>query len=142
MRTSRSVWLAVALGLALVGAAVAGMVAHAGGSGTRTITVTEREYSLTLSGKAAAGTIRFVVRNKGHLAHALQIAGPGVAKRLHLVQPGATATLVVKLQKGKYSLWCPVPGHATLGMKASVSTGGAAAPMSTTATTTSGAAWG
>lgn len=131
--------------LALVGAATAGMVAHAGAR-TKTITVTEKEFRIHLSStKTAPGTVRFVVENTGTFRHALAIAGPGVkSKRTALIRPGKSATLTVTLSPGTYQLWCPVPGHAAQGMKAKLTVTGAA--TSTGQTTTSsgggGGGWG
>jgi plastocyanin len=134
--------------LALAGAAIAGVVAHASASKT-TIRVTEREYKISLSTThAAAGPVRFEIKNTGKVAHALSIAGTGVTAKTKLIQPGKTAVLLVTLKSGAYSLWCPVPGHAALGMKAKVTAPSATAAGATPATTPtdtstdSGAAWG
>ena len=89
MRLSRAHALVGLVVLALVGAATAGMVAHAG-AGTKTITVTEKEFRIHLSStKTAPGTVHFVVENTGKFRHALAIAGPGVtSKRTALIRPG------------------------------------------------------
>ena len=139
--------------LALAGAAVAGVVAHASASKT-TIRVTEREYKIGLSTtRAAAGPTRFEIKNTGKYAHALAIAGAGVKTRTKLIQPGKTVVLLVTFKRGAYSLWCPVPGHAAEGMKAKLLTltqsGGGGGPATTsgggsgdTTTDSGGAAWG
>jgi plastocyanin len=108
--------------LAVAGAAVAGVVAHASASKT-TIRVTEREYKIGLSTThAPAGPVRFEIKNTGKYPHALAISGAGVKKKTTLIKPGKTAVLLVTLRQGVYSLWCPVPGHAARGMKAALST--------------------
>jgi len=135
--------------LALAGAAVAGVVAHASASKT-TIRVTEREFKIGLSAtKAQAGPVRFEIKNTGRLAHALAISGAGVKTKTKLIQPGKSAVLLVTLKQGAYSLWCPVPGHAAQGMKAKLVTptqsGGGGSPATTSGDTTTdsgGAAWG
>ena len=141
--------------LALAGAAVAGVVAHASASKT-TIRVTEREYKIGLSTThAPAGAVRFEIKNTGKLAHALSIAGAGVKAKTKLIAPGKTGVLLVTLKKGAYSIWCPVPGHAALGMKATITVptasggGGGAVTTSSggggggdTTTDSGGAAWG
>jgi plastocyanin len=139
--------------LALAGAALAGVVAHASASKT-TIRVTEREFKIGLSAtKAPAGPVRFEIKNTGKLAHALAISGAGVKTRTKLIQPGKTAVLLVTFKRGAYSLWCPVPGHAAQGMKAKLLTltqsGGGGSPATTSGgggggtTTDSGdPAWG
>lgn len=138
--------------LALAGAAVAGVMAHASASKT-TIRVTEREFKIGLSAtKAPAGPVRFEIKNTGRLAHALAISGAGVNTRAKLIQPGKTAVLLVTIKRGAYSLWCPVPGHAAQGMKAKLLTltqSGGGSPATTsgggsgdTTTDSGGAAWG
>ena len=139
--------------LALAGAAVAGVVAHASASKT-TIHVTEREFKISLSAtKAPAGPVRFEIKNTGKLAHALAISGAGVKTKTKLIQPGKSAVLLVTFKQGAYSLWCPVPGHAAQGMKAKLLTltqsGGGGSPATTTGggsgdttTDSGGAAWG
>jgi plastocyanin len=137
--------------LALAGAAVAGVMAHASASKT-TIRVTEREFKIGLSTtKAPAGPVRFEIKNTGKLAHALAIAGAGVKTKTKLIQPGKTAVLLVTFKQGAYSVWCPVPGHAAQGMKAKLLTltqsrgGGSPATTSSggdTTTDSGGAAWG
>ena len=68
----------------------------------------------TLSSKTAkAGVVSFVVTNKGKLSHDFKIAG----KKTPLLSAGKSATLTVTLKKGKYTFYCPVPGHRALGMR-------------------------
>lgn len=154
MRT-RPLLLGTTLVAAAVGSAAAGVVAHAGRS-AKTITVTAREYHISLSAsKASAGAVTLVVRNAGKISHRIEIKGPGVTKKTPLLKPGAKATLRVTLRSGTYALWCTVPGHAGLGMKASLASGSASGPGTggssssgggTTTTTSSGGggdgAWG
>jgi plastocyanin len=149
MKLNRPFILAATLVVALLGAMLAGFVAHASSS-VKTITVKEKEYRLILSThRGVAGPTRFVVKNTGKLAHAFAIAGPGLkTKKTRTIKPGASATLTVTLKSGKYSVWCPMPGHAALGMKATVTVPAAAAGVagaSSTTTTTDtggGGAWG
>jgi uncharacterized cupredoxin-like copper-binding protein len=154
MKLNRPTIAAAALTAALLGAAVAGVVAHAGPSST-TVTVTEREFKITPSThKVPAGPVRLVVKNAGRYSHALAIAGKGLSKRTPMIKPGKSAVLLVTIKSGTYSLWCPVPGHAAQGMKSSlfavqsVSGGGSAGGVTTSSggTTTDdsggGAAWG
>jgi uncharacterized cupredoxin-like copper-binding protein len=155
MRINRPYIVAATVVVALLGAALAGVVAHASASKTATITVKEKEYRLTLSTrKGAVGPTRFVVKNTGKIAHAFAIAGPGVkTKKTKTIQPGASATLLVTLKSGAYSVWCPMPGHAALGMKATVNVaaatggsgaagGGSTTPAATTTDSGGGGAWG
>jgi plastocyanin len=136
MKPSRLLLALGALAVALLGAATASYVARAGVAKT-TITVTEREFHIAPSArKAARGPVRLVVRNAGKYPHSLAIKGAGVSKRTPIIKPGKSAVLVVNLRSGSYSLWCPVPGHAARGMKATVSVAGATAATTTTTTTT------
>ena len=135
--------------LALLGAGIAGVLAHAGSSKAQTVDVTLKDYSIGFSTrKLKAGTVHFVVKNKGPHTHGFDLSGPGVAKAKlkALLKPGKSATLTVTLKSGKYSAWCPVPGHVAKGMKATVTaSGGSVAPPVSTApdtTTSGGAAWG
>jgi VCBS repeat-containing protein len=120
--------------LALGAAAGAALVAR-GSTAATTIKVTEREYHIALSSTSAkAGTFTFRVHNAGRIVHKLDLAGAGLKStvRVPSIAPGATRSVTVKLTGGKLSLWCPVPGHAALGMKTSFKVSGA----------TSGSGWG
>jgi hypothetical protein len=103
-----------------------------------TVTVTEREYRITLSAKSLhAGPVRLVVHNAGHVAHALAVSGPGLAKRTTgTIQPGATKALLVTLGGGTYTMWCPLGRHAAAGMKKSLAVRGVALPPISTTTET------
>lgn len=131
----------VVLALALAGAAVAAVAAATSGA-TATIKVTEREYHIGLSASSSkAGSVTFVVHNAGTIAHKLDLAGAGLRSTVKLpsIAPGATRRVTVKVTGGKLSLWCPVPGHAALGMKTSLKVSGTAAGSGGTST---GSAWG
>jgi uncharacterized cupredoxin-like copper-binding protein len=123
--------------LALAGAALAGVVAHASASKT-TIRVTEREFKIGLSTThAATGPVRFEIKNTGMYPHALAISGVGVKAKTALIQPGKSAVLLVTLKRGAYSIWCTVPGHAARGMKATLNKPAASGGAGTTTTTSS-----
>jgi uncharacterized cupredoxin-like copper-binding protein len=144
--------VAVAIALALAGAALAAVMSKGGATAATAIKVTEREYKLTLSKKIiAAGTVTFTVHNAGHMKHALAVSGGGMTgvKKLAPIAPGKTRTLTVTFSKGgTVQVWCPLPGHAALGMKTAVKltggTGSVPPPgVSTTPdTSTGGDAWG
>jgi uncharacterized cupredoxin-like copper-binding protein len=81
-----------------------------------TVQVTGGEFYFKLSKKSIAkpGTVTFVFRNAGHIAHDFRING----KTTPLIKPGKTAKLVVVFKKkGKYAYLCTVLGHAAGGMK-------------------------
>jgi plastocyanin len=136
MRRSRFSLALAALAVAALGAATAGYVARAGVAKT-TVTVTEREFRITPSARTIPrGRVRFLVKNTGRYPHALAIRGAGLNKRTAVIKPGKSGVLVVDLRSGSYALWCPVPGHAARGMKATVHLAGAAAATTTTTSTT------
>jgi plastocyanin len=120
---------------AMLGAAVAALVA-AGATASTRITVTEREYHLTLSSKTfKPGTVTFVVQNRGKLRHAFAIRGRGLSRRIPgTIRPGGHGTLVVHLSGGTYTVFCPI--HVRLGMKTSIHSSSA---MTTTGGTST---WG
>jgi plastocyanin len=132
---------AVVFAALLGAAAAAGMAAHAASRATR-VTVTEREYKLTVSRRTfKAGKVTFVVQNRGKLAHAFEVTGPGVSgKRISgTIAPGKTRSLTVQLHGGTYKLWCPI--HVAQGMKTTIKASGAA-PAGTTTGGGSGGGWG
>jgi hypothetical protein len=104
------------------------------------ITVTEREYHLTLSRQTyKPGNVTFVVMNRGKLAHSLAIRGRGVSRRIRgTIPPGGRRTLVVHLSGGTYKVFCPQDSHARLGMKTTIRP--SSTPPGTTGGTTTG--WG
>ena len=136
--------------LALGGVAVLALGCAAAALATRsfptktTVTVTEREYRISLSTHSLPrGVVRLVVHNAGHVAHALSISGPGLATRTTgTIQPGATKTLQVTLGGGTFTVWCPVGRHAASGMKTSLSVRGVALPPIATTTDSGGGGGG
>jgi plastocyanin len=123
---------------ALGAAAAAGMAAHAASKTTR-VTVTEREYKISLTRRTfKAGKVTFVVQNRGKLAHTFEVSGPGVSGKTipGTIAPGKTRSLTVQLRGGTYKLWCAI--HAAQGMKTTIKVSGGAPA----GTTTSGGGWG
>jgi uncharacterized cupredoxin-like copper-binding protein len=49
--------------------------------------------------------------------HGIAVEGNGIDKDGKTVQGGGTSTVSVTLKPGKYSFYCPVPGHEKAGMK-------------------------
>ena len=87
----------------------------------KTVQVQESEFKiLPASVTVPHGTVTFAVKNVGKIPHDLSISGPKLAKKTALINPGGTATLAVTLAKGTYTLYCSVPGHRQLGMKATL----------------------
>lgn len=82
------------------------------------MTVTETEYKIALNQSSfGPGKYTFVAKDKGQVPHALTIEGNGIKEQsTPTLSPGQSATLSVTLGKGKYELYCPVPGHKKAGM--------------------------
>jgi uncharacterized cupredoxin-like copper-binding protein len=134
MKITRPLQLLAIVAIGVLGAVTAGVVAHAGTTKT-TVTVSEREFSIKLSArKVPVGLVHFVIRNSGKYSHALSVKEGSMTRRTLLIKPGKTASLTVTLKKGTVSLWCPVPGHAARGMKATLAVGTAGTPTPTTTT--------
>ena len=117
MKRTSLVPLLTASVLAVLGVGVfagAGSASSSSPAAATKVTVAASEFKFVLSKKTApAGTVTFVLRNKGKVAHDFKIAG----KKTKTIAPGKTATLKVVLKKGKYAYLCTLPGHAAAGMK-------------------------
>ena len=84
-----------------------------------TVQVQEVEFKITLStSQVPHGTVTFVVKNAGKIVHNLTIQQGG--EHTANLSAGSTANLTVTLKKGSYTLYCSIPGHRQLGMKATV----------------------
>ena len=80
------------------------------------VNVTAKEYKFVLSRRTAPhGVVVFHVVNKGKLKHDFKIAG----QKTTLLRPNKSATLTVRLSKGKHAYTCTVKNHALYGMKGS-----------------------
>jgi uncharacterized cupredoxin-like copper-binding protein len=113
--------VAAALTLAVGGGTTAAAMPRAWTSDTP-VTVTEREFSLTLSTKNfTAGTYTFTINNAGTASHGLSIKGLGVDSTSSIISAGKTTKLTVALKKGTYDLWCPVDNHRSMGMMTTIS---------------------
>lgn len=86
-----------------------------------TVPVSETEFKITLpAAKVGPGAITFDVKNVGKIQHDLVVSGPGVSgtAKTPLIDAGKSATLMVTLAAGSYTLYCSVPGHRAAGMVA------------------------
>ena len=70
-----------------------------------------------LSAKAGKVTIVMDNPSSSGIPHAVAVEGNGVDKDGETVQPGGKSTVSVTLKPGKYTFYCPVPGHEAAGMK-------------------------
>jgi plastocyanin len=114
----RRFMVALAVVAAVVGAGASSVIASRSQTQTATVKVKAGvggALKFGLSTKTAkAGTVKFVVTNVSSLPHDFAIAGK---KTPLLTSKGKSATLTVKLKKGKYPYKCTVAGHAAAGMK-------------------------
>ncbi|HEU4976942.1 MAG TPA: plastocyanin/azurin family copper-binding protein [Baekduia sp.] len=67
---------------------------------------------------AHRGTVRIVMSNPrtSGMAHGIAIQGRGVHAVGRIVGPGSTTSVTARLNRGTYTYFCPVPGHAAAGM--------------------------
>ena len=114
----------LAAGLAAL--AAAGLALPASARAPARMLVTAQEWSLTLSrGTVPAGPLTVQLYNRGQDAHNLNIRRlgqgrriRGPAQRVALTQSGALSQASWRLPPGRYELYCSLPGHAKLGMRA------------------------
>jgi uncharacterized cupredoxin-like copper-binding protein len=123
-------------------AASTGTPAASGAMVIKTVTVHEKEYSLTPNAISLPkpGTYVFKGVNDGTTTHSLAVEGHGVDQDAANISAGTSGTLKVTLPKnGTYQIYCPIDGHKGLGMKGTITVGGgggAAGGTSTQSTTT------
>jgi plastocyanin len=104
--------------------------ASSGGTVVKTVTVHETEYKLTPNtiSLAKPGTYVFKGVNDGTTTHSLAVQGNGVDAHGPDISAGQSGTLKVTLPKnGTYEIFCPIDGHKDLGMKGTITIGGAGA---------------
>jgi uncharacterized cupredoxin-like copper-binding protein len=104
------------------------------GGGGNGLTLSESEFKITPASATVAktGTITITVKNSGAITHALSVQTPSGTVSTGNIAPGASAKLTVKATKpGKYTFFCPIPGHRQAGMQGVLVVG------SVTASTTS-----
>ena len=68
-----------------------------------------------LATKSGAVTIK--MSNPSTISHGIAVTGNGVDKAGQTVNKGGTSTVSVTLKAGKYTFFCPVPGHRQAGMQ-------------------------
>ncbi len=138
--------LAVASAAALSGLAIMASSAPAGASAkATTVTAVETDFHIALSKKTfSPGAYVFVAENKGQTTHALTITGPGLKNATTAdIAPGKSAKLKVTFKKGKYDIFCPIPGHKAMGMNVNLSVGsGTSIKTSGSTSTSSGSSGG
>jgi glucose/arabinose dehydrogenase/uncharacterized cupredoxin-like copper-binding protein len=104
--------------IAAISAAAVALSGAASSTPGRTLTVrvdaTDFSFKLSRLSVPAGSTVRFVVRNRGGVAHDFVIRG----ERTRLLRPSQAQTITVAFpRKGTFRYVCSVPGHTRLGMK-------------------------
>jgi len=124
------------VGLLLLGAAAAFALARRTEAPPLTVHVRMVDFRFVLSRQQVpAGSVRFVVTNKGATLHDFAIG----KVRTRLLKPGQSQTIVARFAKvARVAYRCTVAGHAALGMKGTLVVGKpkAVPPPTTTTTTT------
>ena len=120
----RARWITAALAVAAVAAGGAVATQAAGGAPKRpaaaTLRLSASRSKLAFNVKSLSakhGKVTLVMANPSGLQHAIAVEGHGVDKDGKTVGKGRTSTVTVTLKKGRYTFYCPVPGHRAAGMK-------------------------
>ncbi len=126
------------------GSNVAGASTSSQASSGGQLTLSETEFKITPASPNVAhtGTITITVNNAGAVTHALAVQTPTGVVKTGPIAPGASATLKVDAaQAGKYTFYCPIPGHRQAGMQGVLVVGssgaGSAAPTTTSSSSSS-----
>jgi uncharacterized cupredoxin-like copper-binding protein len=116
--------LAAGVGVGVGVGTVAGLAAAS--SKPSLVIAKETDFHIALSKSSfSAGKYTFVAVNKGQVTHSLEITGPGLSiPKTKNIEPGHKTDLTVNLKKGRYDVFCPVPGHKALGMNVNIIVGG------------------
>ncbi len=108
------------LAASLAGAAPAVDAQGAGGP----VRVNETEFKLTpRTLQATQGIVAIVVTDAGNSTHSFAVENHGEKGHAHdphlkrPLSPGQSATLHIRLKPGRYEIYCPIPGHESLGMR-------------------------
>lgn len=142
---TRAVKLRAGAGVGIAAGVLAGVLAACSGGGSSgsasssmssvkgtKVNASLKDFTIGLSThNFKAGDYTFVAKNNGPHQHSLEVEGPGVEKRIKVLDPGQSANLVVKLKSGTYKVYCPVDHHQDLGMKQMIKVGAGSSSGST-----------
>ena len=81
--------------------------------------ITVRDFKFDTPDVTVTGTVALAVTNAGPTVHDLSIrddSGKVLGETADL-KPNASETLTVDLPAGRYTIFCAVPGHESLGIK-------------------------
>jgi plastocyanin len=113
------------LGVAVLAASAAVLALHgapANASSTQVLHLSAKKGMLMFSTTrltARPGRITIEMSNPAGSgsSHGIAVSGRGVHAVGSTVSPGHVASVTVTLKAGKYTFYCPVPGHEQAGMK-------------------------
>ena len=108
----RRSFVRVSLATGLVAIAALAPAAFGTSSAKYTVTATDFKFKI-VPAQLKAGSHTFTVINRGQATHDFKIG----TKKTRILNPGQRQTIKVTLRKGRYTVLCTVPGHATLGMR-------------------------
>jgi len=66
---------------------------------------------------AKSGNVTITMDNPSPVPHGVAVEGNGVDKDGSVVNKGGKSTVTASLKPGKYTFYCPVPGHKEAGME-------------------------
>jgi uncharacterized cupredoxin-like copper-binding protein len=71
---------------------------------------------------AARGKVTITMQNPSSSGspHGIAVSGHGINKKGKIVNPGKATKVTVTLKAGKYTYYCPVPGHKPAGMRGTI----------------------
>jgi plastocyanin len=115
---SKKLAAAVAVAAAVAGGAAATQVAGAKPNrpAAATVKLSAAKQGLAFNVKtlhAKHGKITLRMTNPSSFQHAIAVGG----HKGRVVGKGGVSTITVNLKKGRYTFFCPVPGHRAGGMK-------------------------
>jgi plastocyanin len=88
------------------------------------VSVKETEYTFSPAAlNLKAGTYRITVTNVGQFPHDLHVAAASDGTEVGgstVVAAGRSASFMVTLRAGSYTMWCAVDAHKSLGMQGTI----------------------
>jgi uncharacterized cupredoxin-like copper-binding protein len=84
------------------------------------------DFSITpFQAASKSGTFTLAIANRGKSPHNLTVEDQSGKMVVHTddLKPGQSTAVSVQLPAGKYSTFCSLAGHASLGMKGTLSVG-------------------
>jgi uncharacterized cupredoxin-like copper-binding protein len=91
-----------------------------------TLTLILKDFTITPPAVSLpkTGAYTIVIWNEGSQLHSLKIEGNGLNAKAKEITFGNKSSFKVTFPKaGKYTMYCPVPGHRALGMTGTITVG-------------------